>query len=52
MEYSKEDNCLIGKVQDMSKDMIVYEGLTLDEMRQDFEAGIDSYLEGCKVTTL
>ena len=48
VEYSKEDNCLFGKVQGMSKDLITYEGQTLDELRQDFEDGIDSYLEGCK----
>ena len=48
VEYSKEDNCLFGKVQGMSKDLITYEGQTLDELRKDFEAGIDSYIEGCK----
>ena len=32
VEYSKEDNCLFGKVQGMSKDLIVYEGQTLDEL--------------------
>ena len=47
VEYSKEDNCLFGKVQGLSKDLIVYEGQTLDELRKDFEDGIDSYLEGC-----
>jgi predicted HicB family RNase H-like nuclease len=49
VEYSKEDDCLFGKVQGMSKDLIVYEGQTLAELRKDFEDGIDSYLEGCKV---
>jgi hypothetical protein len=48
VEYSKEDNCLFGKVQGMSKDLIVYEGQTLDELRKDFEDGVDSYLEGCR----
>ena len=48
VEYSKEDNCLFGKVQGMGKDLIAYEGQTLDELRKDFEAGVDSYLEGCK----
>ena len=47
-EYSKEDNCLFGKVQGMSKALILYEGQTLDELRQDFEAGVDSYIEGCR----
>jgi len=48
VEYSKEDNCLFGKVQGMSRDLIAYEGQTLDELRRDFEAGVDSYIEGCK----
>ena len=48
VEYSKEDNCLFGKVQGMSKALILYEGQTLDELRQDFEAGMDSYIEGCR----
>ena len=44
VEYSKEDNCLFGKVQGLSRDLIAYEGQTLDELRKDFEAGVDSYL--------
>lgn len=48
VEYSKADNCLVGKVLGMSKDSITYEGNTIDELRTDFEAGIDSYIEGCK----
>lgn len=47
VEYSKEDDCLFGKVQGLSKDLIVFEGQTLDELRNDFEEGIDNYLEGC-----
>ncbi len=48
VEFSKEDNCLFGKVQGMSRDLITYEGQTLDELRRDFENGVDSYIEGCK----
>ena len=48
VEYSKEDNCLFGKVQGMSKAVILYEGDTLEELRKDFENGVDSYLEACK----
>lgn len=47
VEYSKADNCLFGKVLGMSKDLILYEGNTIDELRADFEAGIESYLAGC-----
>lgn len=49
VEYRKEDNCLCGKVQGMgNRALILYEGTTIDELRKDFEDGIDSYLEGCK----
>lgn len=47
VEYSKADNCLFGKVLGMSKDLIIYEGNTIDELRADFEAGIDNYTAGC-----
>lgn len=48
VEYSKEDDCLFGKVQGLSKAVILYEGQTLEELRKDFENGVDDYLEGCK----
>ncbi len=49
VEYSKEDDCLCGKVQGLgNKVLIAYEGNTIGELREDFEKGIDSYLEGCK----
>lgn len=47
VEYSKADNCLFGKVLGMNKDLILYEGNTVDELRKDFEAGIESYIAGC-----
>ena len=31
----------------MSKDLILYEGNTIDELRADFEAGIENYITGC-----
>ena len=49
VEYSKEDNCLCGRVQGLgNKVLILYEGDTVDELRKDFEEGVDSYLEGCE----
>jgi predicted HicB family RNase H-like nuclease len=47
VEYSKADNCLFGKVLGMTKNSITYEGTSIDELKADFEAGIESYLEGC-----
>ena len=48
VEYSEEDNCLFGKAIGMNKNLISYEGKTIDELRTDFEAGIDLYLDSCK----
>ncbi|MCC8112828.1 MAG: hypothetical protein LIP03_02305 [Bacteroidales bacterium] len=45
VEYGAEDDCFFGKVQGLSKECILYEGETLAELRADFEAGVDSYLE-------
>jgi predicted HicB family RNase H-like nuclease len=47
VEYSKEDDCLVGKVIGMHKDLIAYEGATLAELKMDFEAAVESYIEGC-----
>jgi predicted HicB family RNase H-like nuclease len=48
VEFSEEDNCLFGKVLGMPKDVISYEGSNIDELKSDFEAGIDSYLDFCE----
>ena len=48
VEYSKEDDCLVGKVLGLTKETILYEGSTLEELKSDFEAGIDSYLAYCE----
>ncbi|MBR6465364.1 MAG: type II toxin-antitoxin system HicB family antitoxin [Bacteroidales bacterium] len=48
VEFSKEDDCLVGKVQGLGgKALILYEGHTLEELKADFIAAVDSYLEGC-----
>ncbi len=48
VEFSDEDNCLFGKVQGLKGALISYEGITVDELREDFEGAIDDYLESCK----
>lgn len=47
VEYSQEDECLFGKVLGMNSNVISYEGKTVDELKADFEAGIDLYIESC-----
>ena len=47
IEYSKENKCLYGKVLGMTKDLVSYEGNTVEELEDDFRNAIESYLEGC-----
>lgn len=47
VEYSKEDNCLFGKVVGI-KSLLSYEGNSVQELEQDFQNVIDEYLAGCK----
>jgi len=47
VEYSSEDNCLFGKVQGI-KNLISYEGQSVDELKQAFNDMIDGYLADCK----
>lgn len=47
VEYSKEDNCLFGKVVGI-KSLLSYEGDSVQELEQDFRNVIDEYLTDCK----
>lgn len=47
VEYSKEDNCLYGKVIGI-KSLLSYEGDSVKELEQDFQNAIDTYLEDCE----
>ena len=49
IEYSKEDNCLFGKVIGLSKEnCITYEGVSAEDLFNDFKAGIEHYLDFCQ----
>jgi predicted HicB family RNase H-like nuclease len=48
IEYSKEDDCLFGKVSGMPDNLISYEGNTATELYTDFKAAVDCYLEHCR----
>lgn len=47
VEYSREDNCLFGKVIGL-KSLLSYEGESLSELEQDFQNVIEEYLNECK----
>lgn len=46
VEYSETDNILFGKVIGIDS-LISYEGGSVDELRSDFEAAVEEYLELC-----
>ena len=47
IEYSKEDDCLFGKVVGIGNDLITYQGNTIQELKEDFQTGIDSCINMC-----
>lgn len=47
VEYSKEDDCLFGKVVGI-KSLLSYEGNSVKELEEDFRNVIDEYLEECE----
>ena len=42
-----EDNILFGHVLGLKNTIISYEGNTINELKTDFQNGIDDYLENC-----
>lgn len=49
IEYDLESRCLFGKVLYIN-DLIVYQGVDLDELEQSFFSAVDDYLETCEET--
>ncbi|MDR0567150.1 MAG: type II toxin-antitoxin system HicB family antitoxin [Prevotellaceae bacterium] len=47
IEY-EADGSLVGEVLGLKHDLILYEGNDIDELRADFENGIESYFESCE----
>ena len=48
IEYSDEDECFCGQIEGLEKDVILFEGQTVKELKKDFKDAIDHYLETCK----
>lgn len=47
VEYSDEDECFVGRVIN-TRDMIVFEGRSVAELKKAFRAMIDGYLKDCE----
>ena len=47
IDYDKESKMLVGKVLGMTSDCILYEGNNVEELENDFQNAINSYIESC-----
>lgn len=47
VEFDDEDRLFVGRVIN-TRDVIVFDGLSVDELEQSFHAVIDEYLEDCE----
>lgn len=45
----KENDILFGHVLGFKNTIISYEGNSIDELKDDFQNGIDDYLENCRI---
>ena len=50
VEYDEEANSFYGMVLGLHRDGILYEGDSAEELKKDFEEGIEDYLAHCKET--
>ncbi|MDR1973784.1 MAG: type II toxin-antitoxin system HicB family antitoxin [Bacteroidales bacterium] len=48
VEYNREKKYFHGKVLGMTKDLILYEGDTMDELKTDFQGAIENYFDTCQ----
>ncbi len=48
IEYDEEDRLFVGRVIN-TKDIIVFDGISVDELEQSFQSVIDEYLVDCQV---
>jgi predicted HicB family RNase H-like nuclease len=46
IEYSKDDNCFIGHIANIS-DIIGFHGSSIEELNQCFKEAVDDYLDAC-----
>jgi predicted RNase H-like HicB family nuclease len=51
VEYSNDDECFYGKVLEI-RDLIMYEGSSIEELEQDFKETIDEYIEDLKTLAM
>jgi predicted HicB family RNase H-like nuclease len=48
ISYSEEDEIFFGRVVNLERDMIAFDGVSVEELKQSFHAAIEEYLQDCK----
>lgn len=48
VEYDEEENYFFGHILGLKRDGISFEGRTAEELKKDFQDGIDDYLAHCQ----
>jgi predicted HicB family RNase H-like nuclease len=48
ISYSEEDEIFFGQVVNIKRDMIAFDGTSVEELKQSFHAAIKDYLQDCK----
>lgn len=46
--YSEEDEIFFGRVVNIERDMIAFDGASVEELKESFHAAIEDYLQDCK----
>jgi predicted HicB family RNase H-like nuclease len=48
ISYSEEDDVFIGRVVNVERDIIAFDGYSVEELKQAFKTVIDDYLQDCE----
>jgi predicted HicB family RNase H-like nuclease len=47
ISYSEDDEVFVGRVVNIERDMIAFDGYSVEELKQAFKSVIDEYLQDC-----
>ncbi len=48
ISYSEEDEIFFGRVINLQRDIIAFDGVSVEELKHSFHAAIEEYLQDCK----
>ena len=50
ISFSEEDEIFFGRVVNIERDIIAFDGCSVQELKQSFQLAIEEYLQDCKDT--